>query len=86
MRFRTMGAAATPSVPYLDEAGMARHYTLRYNDEHGKPVIVHEVGAEDDLAALAESLRICEKQLIEIWEGRRHVGAIELEGQLKLDI
>ena len=65
---------------------MARRYTLCFHDEHQKPLTIGGFEVENDIEAFAEAQSIVEKQIIEIWEGSRQVGAIKASPPMKVFI
>ena len=56
------------------------HYEIKITGPDGGRPIVVELDKPDDIAALNSALEICRNQKVEIWEGRRQIGAVTLSG------
>ena len=57
------------------------HYEIRIQSPDGQRTIVWDVERPDDIAALNAAMDVCRSQTIEVWAGRRQVGAISANGQ-----
>lgn len=65
---------------------MARRYTLCFRDEFQKAVTIGGFEVDNDIEAFAEAQGVMRKQIVEIWEGSRQVGAIKTSPPMKIYI
>ena len=59
-------------------------YKIKVIGPDGRTPIVIELDMPDDMAALNSALDICRKHQVEVWEGRRQIGAVSLSGTPRL--
>jgi hypothetical protein len=74
-----------PRLICAQEATVA-HYEIRIQSSDGVRSITWDLEQADDMAALNSALELCRNQTIEVWDGKRHVGAISISGSPRLTL